>query len=164
VRCEIITYLYIYIRALGARRRFLYAFYGDGESGGRKRAFYLKNERADKGRRRRRRSAGNVCRHYGREREEKRGPSAACKAARIYIFISPFTTIFKYMRKKMEFEAAAPSDRLFSLFHTLSFRQPHTHCEINFLTTTTRGRNWHCSLFSAPPSQLFIFPGPDKLF
>lgn len=48
VRCEIITSIY----ALGARRRFLYAFYGDGESGGRKRAFYLKNERADKGRRR----------------------------------------------------------------------------------------------------------------
>jgi hypothetical protein len=57
-------------------------------------------------------------------REEKTDtqPSAACKAARIYIFISPFTTIFKYMRKKIEFEAAAPAvrQRLFSLFHTHS--------------------------------------------
>lgn len=57
---EVVVYMYmcalwnynIHIYALGARRRFLYAFYGDGESGGRKRAFYLKNERADKGRRR----------------------------------------------------------------------------------------------------------------
>lgn len=100
----------------------------------------------------------------------KREPSVACKAARIYIFISPFTTIFKYMRKKIEFEAAAVVRpalpwRFLSLSHTL--RQSHTHCKINFLTTTTRGRNWHCSLFSAPPSQLFIFPTrarPGKTF